>query len=106
MSAFGGSELGTSVKQITSEDAFLHGIGIWTSYRPSIPYCRGQSMRHRSETKIKPPKAAHALSRSLFWVPNSVRAALVPLPLYIALSQPSGERNKIRNEKNRKVEVG
>ena len=106
MSAFWGSELGTSVKQITSEDAFLHGIGIWTSYRPSIPYCRGQSMRHRSETKIKPPKAAHALSRSLFWVPNSVRAALVPLPLYIALSQPSGERNKIRNEKNRKVEVG
>ena len=40
-------------------------------------------MRHRSETKIKPPKAAHALSRSLFWVPNSVRAALVPLPLYM-----------------------
>ena len=35
MSAFGGSELGTSVKQITSEDAFLHGVGIWTSYRPS-----------------------------------------------------------------------
>ena len=45
------------------------------------------------------------LFRDLVLGPQLGPAGFVPLPLSIARSQPSRERNKIRNEKNRKVEV-
>ena len=46
----------------------------------------------------------HALSRSCFGSPTR-SVCFVPLPLYIARSQPSRERNKIRNEKIVKLKL-